>query len=148
MKLFFVTPPSHTHTATKHSQHNTEQCHKTHQRQMTPSAEPLTSCCSSARKPIAHTLSSCASYLQRHKRIFARSCQREHSSLTVCCRVCGAARGLGFGFCLELRRSSNLVSGILMKGERSTKTPPLKCKLSSPLPPSLCPPFADDIDQV
>ena len=29
--------------------------------------------------------------------------------------------GLGFGFCLELRRSSNLVSGILMKGEGRLK---------------------------
>ena len=137
MKLFFVTPPSHTHTATKHSQHNTEQCHKTHQRQMTPSAEPLTSCCSSARRPIAHTLSSCASYLRRHKIICVIvSESTPHSSLTVCCRVSvglRGLRGLGFGFRLELRRSSNLVSGILMKGERSTKTPPLKCKLSSPL---------------
>ena len=93
---------------TEHSQHNTEQCHKTHQRQMTPSAEPLTSCCSSARRPIAHTLSSCASYLQRHKTIC--DCVREYTALkldSLLSCVCGALGvwDLGFVWSSDVRQT-------------------------------------------
>ena len=141
MKLFFVTPPSHTHSHKTFSTHNRTMPQDAPEADDTVSraADQLLLVRAQAHRPDSVLVRVVSAETQ--KKICAIVLESTpHSSLTVCCQFLWGFGGLGFGFCLELRRSSNLVSGILMKGERSTKTPPLKCKLSSPLPPSLLSP--------